>query len=195
MTIPVDKVKELRARTGAGVVDAKEALQQSGGDVDKAIAWLREQGKATAAKKADRDTSEGVVGVYVHTNNKIAVLVTLLCETDFVARNEKFQQLARNLAMHIAAMDPIVVKPEDISTELIQAEQALAQKQTAAQGKPAEIQEKIVAGKVKKFSEEHALLTQPYVKDPRRTVQDIVQEAVQELGENITVKEFARLVV
>jgi elongation factor Ts len=195
MSISMEQIKELRARTGAGVVDAKQALKEADGDIDKAITWLREKGKATAAKKADRATHEGVVGVYVHSNNKLAVVVSLLCETDFVARNEKFQQLARNIAMHIAAMDPIVVRPEDVPAEELEAERSLAEKQLAEENKPAEIMEKIIEGKLKKFSEERALLTQPYVKDPKRAVQEIVQDAIHELGENITVKEFNRLIV
>lgn len=193
MAVTLEQVKELRARTGAGVVDAKEALASSAGDIDKAIMWLREKGKATVAKKADRATNEGVVGSYIHSNEKIAVLASLLCETDFVAQNEKFQELARNIAMHIAAMDPLVVSPDEVPEEQLASERELALKQLALDNKPPEIQEKIVEGKLKKFKEERALLTQPYVKDPKKTVQDVIQEAVQELGENITVKEFTRL--
>ncbi len=191
----MDQVKELRARTGAGVVDAKNALTAAAGNVEKAIIWLREKGKATAAKKADRATGEGIIGMYMHTNNKIASLVVLLCETDFVARNEKFQQLARDIAMHIAAMDPAVVSPEDVPPAELAAEKELAVKQLSGQGKSAEIQEKIVSGKLKKYAEERSLMTQPFVRDPKKTIRDIVEEAIQELGENITVKSFIRLTV
>lgn len=195
MAITMEQIKELRTRTGAGVVDAKQALTESSGDVEGAINWLREKGKTKAAKKADRETREGVVGVYVHGNNKIAVLVTLLCETDFVARNEKFQELARSIAMHIAAMEPTVIRPEDVNPEDLAAEREFAEKQLVDDKKPEEIKAKIIEGKMKKFSEEKALLTQAYVKDPKLTVQDVINEAIHELGENITIKEFSRLAV
>lgn len=195
MAITMDQVKELRGQTGAGVVDAKKALEENKGDVEKAVAWLREHGKAKAAKKADRETHEGVVGVYVHSNNKLAVLVSLLCETDFVARNEKFQALARDIAMHAAAMEPLVVRPEDVPAEEVAAEKDLALKHIEAEGKPAEIAEKIVEGKLKKFREERALLTQPFVKDPQKTINQLIEEAIHELGENITIKEFKRVTV
>lgn len=195
MAITMEQIKELRTRTGAGVVDAKQALTESGEDVEKAITWLRQKGKAKAAKKADRATNEGVVGVYIHGNNKIAVLVSLLCETDFVARNDKFQDLAKSIAMHVAAMEPTVIRPEDVDQTELAAERELAEKQLADDKKPEEIKAKIIEGKMKKFSEEKALLTQPYVKDPKKSVQDVINEAIHELGENITVKEFSRLVI
>lgn len=194
-TITMDQIKDLRARTGAGVVDAKEALSAAAGDSEKAITWLREKGKATAAKKADRATHEGYIGHYVHGNGKIAVLVSLLCETDFVARNEKFQQLAQNIAMHIAAMDPLVVSPDDVPESEIEAEKAIAIKQLEGENKPAEIMEKILTGKMKKFKEERALVTQPFVKDPEKTVQQLIEESIQELGENITVDSFSRIAI
>ncbi len=193
MAISMEQIKELRARTGAGVVDAKQALLESGGDIDKAITWLRGKGKATAAKKATRATREGVIASYVHTNGKLAVVVSLLCETDFVARNAKFQELAHSIALHIAAMDPLVVDPSQVSAEELQAEKELAEKQLADQPKPPQIQAKIIEGKLKKYREERALLTQPFVKDPKKTVQAIIAEAIQELGENISVREFSRL--
>jgi elongation factor Ts len=193
MEISMELVKELRARTGAGVLDARKALSESAGDMEKAISWLREKGKASAAKKATRKASEGFIGSYVHSNGKVAVLVSLLCETDFVARNEKFKELARNLALHIAASDPIVVSPEDVPQSDVDNEKAIAIKQAEAAGKPANIAEKMVEGKLKKFREEKALLTQPYVKDPSKQVKDLLHEAVLELGENITVGSFSRL--
>lgn len=191
----MEQIKDLRNRTGAGVVDAKQALTEASGDMDKAILWLREKGKATVAKKSARETNEGVIGSYLHGNKKIAVLVSLVCETDFVARNEKFQELAQNIAMHIAASDPLVVRPEDISDEDVAAEKEFALKQLEQEGKPEAMREKIVEGKLKKFREERALMTQPYVKNPKQTIEQLVTEAVQEIGENITVKEFTRLAI
>ncbi len=193
MTISLEQVKELRARTGVGVVDAKEALDESKGDVEKAITILREKGKVKAAKKAERETNEGVVASYVHSNNKIAVLVSLVCETDFVARNEKFQELGRNIAMQIAAMDPLVVSPDDGSEEEVAKEKELVEKQLKEDKKPKDIQEKIIKGKLTKFREDRALLKQDFVKEPEKTIEQLIQEAIQELGENISVREFVRL--
>lgn len=195
MKISSDAVKELRASTGCGMVDCQKALHETKGDVEKAVLWLRQKGKATAAKKSQRATHEGVIAAYVHTNQKIAVLVSLLCESDFVARNEKFQQLAKNIALHIAATDPLAVKPEDISAELIDKETSIAKEQAASSGKPAAIQDKIVSGKITTFKKEHALLTQAYVREPQKTIQDIINEAIAELGENISVAKFARLTI
>lgn len=193
MAITMEQIKDLRVRTGAGVVDAKEALTASNGDMEKAILWLREKGKATVAKKSARETHEGVVATYVHGNKKMAVLLALLCETDFVARNEKFQELAQNIAMHVAASDPIVVKPEDVSDADVEAEKEFAVKQLEKEGKPADMIEKILAGKMKKFREERALLTQAYVKDPKMTIEQLIASAVAEMGENISVQEFKKI--
>ncbi len=193
MSITMEQIKELRNRTGAGVVDAKNALSESAEDMEKAILWLREKGKGTVAKKSSRETSEGVVGYYLHGNKKIAVLVSLVCETDFVARNEKFQELAQNIAMHIAASDPSVVRPEVVSDEEVEAEKEFALKQLEQEGKPEAMREKIVEGKLKKFREERALLTQMYVKNPKQTIEQLLHDSIQEIGENISVKEFVRL--
>jgi elongation factor Ts len=193
MTITMEQIKDLRTRTGAGVVDAKEALTASNGDMDKAILWLREKGKATVAKKSARETHEGVVATYVHGNKKMAVLVALLCETDFVARNEKFQELAQNIAMHIAASDPLVVNPEDVSEADVDAEKDFAAKQLEKEGKPAEMISKIMEGKMKKFREERALMTQAYVKDPKVTIAQLIAGAVAEMGENISIQEFKKI--
>jgi elongation factor Ts len=193
MTFTMEQVKELRTRTGCGIVDCKEALQETDGDITQAITSLRKRGKAQAAKKAERDTREGVVASYVHSNNKIAVLVSLLCETDFVARNEKFQELAHDIAIHVAAMEPVSVSPEDISEEVMAEEKTVALDQAEKSGKPKEIQEKMIEGKLNKFRTERALLTQSFVKDPNKTIEDIISEAVGELGENISVGEFTRL--
>ncbi|MCE9643414.1 MAG: translation elongation factor Ts [Candidatus Andersenbacteria bacterium] len=193
MAITMEQIKDLRTRTGAGVVDAKEALTSSNGDMEKAILWLREKGKATVAKKSARETHEGVVATYVHGNKKMAVLLALLCETDFVARNEKFQELAQNIAMHVAASDPLVVKPEEVSDADVEAEKVFAQAQLEKEGKPAEMIEKILAGKMKKFREERALLTQAYVKDPKMTIEQLLAGAVAEMGENISIQEFKKI--
>lgn len=189
----LDLIKELRARTGGGIVEVKEALTEAKGDLEAAIALLRKKGVIKAAKKADRTTGEGVVASYIHSNNKLGVLVSIRCETDFVARNEKFQELARNIALHIAAADPVAVSPSDIDPALVAAEREIALDQLKNSDKPAAIQEKIVEGKLKAFTEERALLTQVYVKDPSKKVQDLVTEAIQEMGENITISTFARL--
>ena len=189
----MEQIKDLRTRTGAGVVDAKEALTASNGDMEKAILWLREKGKATVAKKSARETHEGVVATYVHGNKKMAVMLALLCETDFVARNEKFQELAQNIAMHVAASDPIVVKPEDVSDADVDAEKEFAVKQLEKEGKPAEMITKIIEGKMKKFREERALLTQSYVKDPKVTIEQLIAAAVAEMGENISIQEFKKI--
>lgn len=191
----LDLVKELRARTGGGIVEVKEALAEANDDLEAAITILRKKGVIKAAKKADRTTGEGFVALYIHSNNKLAVLVALRCETDFVARNAKFQALGRNIAMHIAATDPIAVSPTDIDPALVEAERAIALDQVGKSDKPAAIQDKIVTGKIRAFTEERALLTQPYVKDPSKKVQDLITAAIQELGENITVSTFARLTI
>lgn len=195
MTITMTQIKELRTRTGAGVVDVKSALAESKGDIEQAITILRKKGKASAAKKATREVKEGIVASYIHSNQKIAVLVSVLCETDFVARSPRFQQVARDIAMHIAAADPAVVSPDDVPEADVEAERQVALGQDAMKGKPAEIQEKILSGKLKKFREDRALLTQPFVKDPNKTVADLIHEAVGELGENITIGEFKRLTI
>lgn len=193
--ITTAQVKELRTRTGCAILDCKEALTEAGGDVDEAITILRTKGKAKAAKKAERVTHEGVITSYVHSNGKIGVLVSLLCETDFVARNERFRTLARDLALHIAAMDPLAVSTQEIDPALLETERKIATQQAAKSGKPADIQAKIVEGKLKKYQAEHALLTQLFVKDPSKSIADVIGEAVAELGENITVGGFFRLVI
>lgn len=195
MAITVDQIKELRTRTGAGVVDVKAALSEASGDVEQAITLLRKRGKASAAKKAQRETREGVVASYIHSNQKIAVLVSVLCETDFVARSDRFRSLAKDIAMHIAAADPAVVSPEDVPAGDVEAERTIALEQIASQKKPAAIQEKIIEGKLKKFREERALLTQPFVKDPTKTIADLIHEAVGELGEKIAIGEFKHITV
>lgn len=189
----LEQIKELRSMTGCGMVDCKEALEEADGDLDNAVSLLRKKGKVKAAKKSDRETAEGVVSTYVHGNNKLGVMVKLLCETDFVARNDRFQELAHDIALHIAAMEPIAITPEEVDVSMVEKEKELAEEQAKESGKPEDIQAKMVEGKINKFKEEKALLRQPFVKDPSKVVQDIIDEAVQELGENISVAGFYRM--
>jgi elongation factor Ts len=193
--ISAQAVKELRERTGAGVVDCKAALEASNGDVEQAIIWLRQKGKASAAKKATRATREGFIANYIHGNGKVGVLVSVLCETDFVARSPRFQELAKNIALHIAAMDPVAIRPEDIDATLLASERAIAEEQAKTSGKPAAIQAKMIEGKLKTFAAERALLSQKFVKEPTKTVADLIAEAVSELGENISVGSFSRIII
>jgi elongation factor Ts len=190
-----NQVKELRTRTGCGIVDCHQALAESDNDIEKAVLWLRQKGKASAAKKATRATHEGVIASYIHSNKKMAVLVSLLCESDFVARNERFNALARQIALHIAASDPMTVRPEDIAAEVVEQERSIAEQQAKNSGKPAAIQAKMIEGKLQRFRQERALLTQPFVQDQKKTVNDLINEAIAELGENISVKEFTRLTI
>jgi elongation factor Ts len=188
----LEQIKKLREQTGAGIVDVKKALDQSEGNEEKAIEILRKSGKDKALKKADRDAREGIIGVYVHSNNKVGAMVKVLCETDFVARNEDFQTLASDIAMHITASDPQCVRPEDVDSDFITKERAIWEEQLKAEGKPAEIMDKIMEGKESKLRSECALLTQPFVKDPDKTVEDLLNEAIGKIGEKIEVGEFAR---
>ncbi|MDD5396548.1 MAG: elongation factor Ts [Candidatus Moranbacteria bacterium] len=185
-------VKKIRERTGAGMVAIKKAVDEAGGDEEKAIEILRKQGQSKAAKKADRTTGEGVVVSYVHSN-KVGALVKLLCETDFVARNEEFVALAKDIAMHITAMNPKFIKPEDMPAELIEKEKEIWRELLAKEGKPAEMMEKIMLGKEKKFREESALLTQAYVKNPEITIGELIVEKIGKMGEKIEVGEISRL--
>lgn len=188
----LDLIKKIRERTGAGVVAIKNALGESGGDEEKAIEILRKLGHSKAAKKAEREAREGVVVSYVHSNNKVGALVKLLCETDFVARNEEFQGLAKDIAMHVTAMNPKFIKPEDVPAEVVEKEKEIWKEQLVAEKKPAEMIEKIMMGKEKKFREESALLTQPFVKNPEITINDLIAEKIGKIGENIQVGEIVR---
>ena len=192
VTIPPKDVAELRARTGAGMMDCKRALEEAGGDMDKAGEILRKKGIAKAEKRAGRTAAQGIVVSYIHHNQQVGVLLELNCETDFVARNEAFQQLAREIALHIASADPVGVRAEDIALEVIERERRIAEEQVAAEGKPEQVRAKIVEGKIKKFIAERTLLEQPYVRDDSKTVGDLVKEASGKLGEAITVRRFAR---
>ncbi len=186
----LEQIKNLRERTGAGVVDVKKALDEAGDDEAKAIDILRLKGIAKAAKKSDRDAKEGVVVSYVHSNGRVGVLVKLLCETDFVARNDEFQELGRDIAMHVAALHPKYLKPEEVTEAEIIKEKVFWMEEVI--GKPSEIVEKILAGKEKKFREEQALLTQIFVKDGEKTVGALITEKIQKIGENIQVGDFIR---
>jgi elongation factor Ts len=192
MAITAGLVKGLRERTGAGMMDCKKALEEAAGDVEKAIDLLRVRGLSKAAKKAGRDTSEGLVASYIHPGNRIGVLVEVNCETDFVARTDEFQALVRNLAMHIAAAAPLGVSRDDISPDLVAKEREVFKAQALEEGKPAAVVDKIVQGRIEKFFAEAALLDQIYVKDNDKKVSDLVNEAIAKLGENIRVARFAR---
>jgi elongation factor Ts len=188
-------VSELRARTGAGMMDCKRALEEAGGDMEKGVEILRKKGIAKAEKRAGRTASQGIVLSYIHHNHQVGVLLELNSETDFVARNEAFRELAREIAIHIASADPIAVNPSDIPAELIERERRIAEEQVAAEGKPENVRAKIVEGKLKKFVAERTLLEQPYVKDDSKTVGDLVKEVSGRLGEAVTVRRFARFQV
>jgi len=195
VTISPKDVSELRARTGAGMMDCKRALEEAGGDMDKASEILRKKGIAKAEKRSGRTASQGLVVSYIHHNQQVGVLLELNCETDFVARNEAFGQLARELALHVASADPIGVNPEDVPAELIERERRIAEEQVAAEKKPEQIRAKIVDGKIKKFVAERTLLEQPFVKNDKITVGELVKEASGKLGETISVRRFARFQV
>jgi len=195
VTISPKDVSELRARTGAGMMDCKRALEEAGGDMDKASEILRKKGIAKAEKRAGRTASQGLVVSYIHHNHQVGVLLELNCETDFVARNEAFSHLAREIAQHVAAADPIGVNPEDVPAELIERERRIAEEQVAAENKPEQIRAKIVDGKIKKFVAERTLLEQPFVKNDKVTVGELIKEASGKLGETISVRRFARFQV
>jgi elongation factor Ts len=192
VTISPKDVSELRARTGAGMMDCKRALEEAGGDMDKASEILRKKGIAKAEKRAGRVATQGLVVSYIHHNQQVGVLLELNSETDFVARNEAFGQLARDIALHVASADPIGVNPEDVPPELLERERRIAEEQVAAEGKPEHIRAKIVDGKLKKFVAERTLLEQPYVRNDKITVGELIKEASGKLGEAISVRRFAR---
>jgi elongation factor Ts len=192
VTISPKDVSELRARTGAGMMDCKRALEEAGGDIEKASEILRKKGIAKAEKRTGKSASQGVVVSYIHHNAQVGVLLELNCETDFVARTDEFQQLARDLALHVASADPIGVNPEDVPAELLERERRIAEEQVAQEGKPENIRARIVDGKLKKFVAERTLTEQLFVKDDKRTVGQLVKEASGKLGETIAVRRFVR---
>ncbi|HBN26667.1 MAG TPA: elongation factor Ts [Desulfobacteraceae bacterium] len=192
MAITAGMVKDLREKTGAGMMDCKKALGECDGDVLKAIDFLRKKGLAAAAKRAGRSMSEGIVQTYIHLGGKIGVLVEINCETDFVAKNKEFIEFSKNIAMHIAASNPLGLKSEDIPEEIIEKEKEIYTAQVLEQGKPEKIIDKIVEGKLNKFFKENCLLEQPYVREPSVTIGDLVTETIAKMGENISIKRFAR---
>ncbi len=192
MASTIEKIKQLREETAAGMMDVKRALDESDGDVEGARRVLRERGQAIAAKKSARETHEGLIEAYVHFNGRVGVLIEVNCETDFVARTPEFKEFARNVALHVASMTPLTVSPEDIPQEALDEERAIAESQAAEMGKPAEITTRIVEGRMTKFVNEKALLTQPYVKEPDKTVGELLQETIQRVGENIVIRRFVR---
>ena len=191
-SINAKDVAELRRRTGSGMMDCKKALAECGGDFDKATEWLRAHGAARADKRAERTAKQGLVESYVHHSGKIAVLLELNCETDFVARTEEFRQLAREVAMHVAATAPLAVSADQLPAEVVERERRIYTEQVAQEGKPEAIRAKIVEGKLKKFYAEAVLLEQPFVKDDSRTVGDVVKALSGKTGENVVVRRFVR---
>jgi len=195
MEIPAKLVKELRERTGAGFSDCRAALVEANANIEKAIEILRKKGQAAAAKKAQREASEGLVGSYIHAGGKIGVLVELNCESDFVARTEAFQQLSHDIAMHIAALDPRYVRREEVTPDMLEKERDIYRAQALASGKPEAVVEKIVAGKMEKFYEENCLYEQHYIKDESVTIGEMISQAIAKLGENISIRRFVRFKV
>lgn len=195
MQVTPQLVKELRERTGAGMMDCKRALVDTEGDVEKAIDLLRKQGMATAAKKAGRVAAEGLVGSYIHAGGRIGVLLEVNCETDFVARTDDFQALVKDLAMHIAAADPRVVGRDEVTDDILESERAIYREQAIESGKPENVVDRIVEGKIEKFYSESVLMEQAFIKNPDVTVQEMVTAVVAKLGENIQVRRFARFKV
>ncbi|MGI6655888.1 MAG: translation elongation factor Ts [Desulfobulbus sp.] len=192
MNITSQMVKELRDKTNAGMMDCKKALTETGGDIEKAVDLLRQKGLAVAAKRADRATKEGVVQSYIHAGGKLGVLVEVGCETDFVAKTDDFIAFSKNIAMHVAAANPIAVSREEVPADVLAREKEIYVQQALDSGKPQQIVEKIVEGKMEKFLTEICLMEQKYIKDPDLTVQDLLNELVAKMGENISIKRFAR---
>ena len=191
-TINAAMVKQLREKTGAGIMDCKEALSECDGDVNAAVDFLRKKGLATAAKRAGRAMTEGIIQSYIHMDSKLGVLVEVNCETDFVAKNDDFKEFAKNIAMHIAATNPVGIRLEDVPEETINKEKEIYRGQVLEMGKPEKIVDKIVEGKLKKYFKENCLLNQDYVRNPDMTVADLLNEMIAKIGENITIKRFAR---
>ena len=185
-------IKELRAATGAGMVDCQKALKESDGNMDKAIAYLREKGIAAAAKKSSRIAAEGIVSSYIHLGGKIGVLVEVNCETDFVAKSEQFNNLVKDIAMQIAAAKPDFVRIEEVPAENLEREKEILTAQSLNEGKPAAVVEKMVQGRIKKYYQEICLMEQPFVKDPSKTITDIMNEATLKIGEKLTIRRFVR---
>ena len=190
--ISATMVKQLREKTGAGIMDCKEALAACGGDIDSSVDFLRKKGLATAQKRSGRAMTEGIIQPYIHMGGKLGVLVELNCETDFVAKTDDFKELAKNIAMHIAASNPVSITPEDVPPEIVSKEKEIYRAQALEMGKPEKMIDKIVAGKLAKFFKESCLLNQAYVRNPDITVTDLLNESIAKIGENISIKRFVR---
>ncbi len=192
MAISLETIKELREMTGVSTMACKKALEEAGGDLEKAVDLLRKRGEAKAVERSERSASQGIVATYIHGNQRLGVMIQVGCETDFVARNEDFMGFAKDLAMHVAAMNPLYIKPEDVPHELVEKEQEIWKSQLATEGKPEGVWEKIMMGKEKKFREEAALLTQAFVKNPDMTVAQLMTDMGSRMGENIQIVRFVR---
>jgi elongation factor Ts len=192
MEVSAGTVKELRERTGAGMMDCKKALAETGGDLQKAVDFLRQKGLAAAAKKADRAATDGAVGAYVHPGGKIGVLVEINCETDFVARTTEFQALLKDIAMQVAAANPRVVRREEVSADELEKEKTIYRQQALDTGKPEKVIEKIIEGKLDRFYSEVCLMEQSFIKDPDKNIGTVINDAIARLGENIQIRRFAR---
>ena len=195
MSISAAMVKELRDKTNAGMMDCKKALTECEGDMEKSIDWLRQKGLSVAAKRAGRVASEGQVASYIHAGGKLGVMVEVNCETDFTGKTEEFSAFARDLAMHVAASNPICVNEEDLPADVLEREREIYKAQALEQGKPENIVDKIVEGKLKKFAAESCLMNQPFVKDTDKTIADLVNELRAQTGENVQIRRFARFVL
>ena len=190
--VKIDQIKQLREETDVSIIECKKALEKTKGDMEKAKEILRKWGQELANKKSNREAKQGIIESYIHPNKKIGVLIDVRCESDFVARSEDFKALVHDLALHIAGIKPYYIKPEDISEEILRGEKEIYKEQFAKSGKPEKIMEQIIEGKLKKYKEEISLLTQPFVKNPDKTVQEMISEYIAKLGENIKIKRFAR---
>jgi elongation factor Ts len=193
--ISLELIKQLRERTAAGFSDCKKALEEAGGDIEKAIDILRKKGLAIAAKRAGKEAKEGIVEAYIHANKKIGVLVEINCETDFVARTDEFREFAHNLAMQIAATNPISITREEVPPEVLEREKRIYEEQLREAGKPENVIPKILEGKLEKFYKENVLLEQPFIKNPELTIQDLLNELISKTGEKIVIRRFARFQV
>lgn len=190
--VTASMVKELRERTGAGMMDCKKALEKADGDIEKAIDILREKGLAAAAKKAGRITAEGIVGSYIHMGGRIGVLIEVNCETDFVAKTEEFKDFVKNMAMQVAASRPLYVSRDEVPGDVLEKEKQILRQQAINEGKPENIVDKMVEGRIEKFFKETCLLEQPYIRDPEVSVQQVLTETIAKIGENISIRRFAR---
>ncbi len=192
MNITSQMVKDLRDKTGAGMMDCKKALSENAGDMEKAIDFLRQKGLAVAAKRAGRATSEGVIETYIHAGGKLGVMVELNCETDFVAKTDDFREFARDVAMHVAAANPVSLSREDVPADIVERERQIYVQQALDSGKPANIVEKMVVGKIDRYLSEICLLEQQFVKNPEKSIQDMLTELVGKMGENVSIRRFVR---